>query len=469
VERENRHREIIDVFDTTDVHPKRRFLMRYDSPVLRLNAVVTIIVSLSLSQYKISAAPCPCDIYKAGGTPCVAAHSMVRALYGTYNGPLYQVKRKSDNAAKDIGVLSPGGYANAAAVDSFLQGTTGTVSKIYDQSERKNDLTISLYGSAAPNPLKETPATRIKDTISGNIVYPLAMEPGEGYRNNKTNGVATGSQAEGMYMVCSGKRYNSGCCWDYGNAESDAVAGGKPTGSMEALYFGSNCWFTPCNGNGPWFFADLEWGLFQGTAQNGTTNVSMPYRYAVGYLKGDAQTYTIRANDATLDVLKLMGSTNRPSAWVTNKLTGAIILGIGGDSSPSGRGIFYEGAMTIGRPHDTTENAVQKNISTAYGNKVETNWYRGAGPSVLIPPIKATYNPSKGRAVIHYTLQDVGRVRMNIFDQQGRRIAPVVSGIITAGRHEAIWEAKQFPSGIYFLRMTIDGRESGTGKIIVGK
>jgi dephospho-CoA kinase len=29
-----------------------------------------------------------CDIFEAGGTPCVAAHSVTRALYATYNGPL---------------------------------------------------------------------------------------------------------------------------------------------------------------------------------------------------------------------------------------------------------------------------------------------------------------------------------------------------------------------------------------------
>ena len=33
----------------------------------------------------------PCDIYAAGGAPCVAAHSTTRALYAAYNGPLYQV------------------------------------------------------------------------------------------------------------------------------------------------------------------------------------------------------------------------------------------------------------------------------------------------------------------------------------------------------------------------------------------
>ncbi|KAG5915040.1 hypothetical protein E4U42_000172, partial [Claviceps africana] len=33
----------------------------------------------------------PCDIYAAGGTACVAAHSTTRALYAAYTGPLYQV------------------------------------------------------------------------------------------------------------------------------------------------------------------------------------------------------------------------------------------------------------------------------------------------------------------------------------------------------------------------------------------
>ncbi|MEW9534713.1 arabinofuranosidase catalytic domain-containing protein, partial [Microbispora sp. NPDC049125] len=53
----------------------------------------------------------PCDIYASGGTPCVAAHSTTRALYANYNGPLYQVRRSSDNTTRDIGVLAAGGVA----------------------------------------------------------------------------------------------------------------------------------------------------------------------------------------------------------------------------------------------------------------------------------------------------------------------------------------------------------------------
>src|SRR4051794_28740893 len=74
----------------------------------------------------------PCDIYAAAGTPCVAAHSSTRALYASYNGPLYQVKRQSDSAAKDIGV-GASGYADAAAQDAFCASTVCWITTLYDQ------------------------------------------------------------------------------------------------------------------------------------------------------------------------------------------------------------------------------------------------------------------------------------------------------------------------------------------------
>ena len=73
-------------------------------------------------QQQPSAAELPCDVFAAGGTPCVAAHSVVRALYAAYAGPLYELQRAADNATTDIGPLAPGGVANAAAQDNFCAG-----------------------------------------------------------------------------------------------------------------------------------------------------------------------------------------------------------------------------------------------------------------------------------------------------------------------------------------------------------
>ena len=47
------------------------------------------------------------------------------------------------------------------------------------------------------------------------------------------------------------------------------------------------------------------------------------------------------------------------------KKEGAILLGIGGDNSITGRGTFFEGVMTSGYPTAATENAVQANINAA--------------------------------------------------------------------------------------------------------
>src|SRR4051794_16167584 len=60
-----------------------------------------------------------CDIYAAGSTPCVTAHSTTRALFGAYSGPLYQIQRSSDQKYLDIGLLAAGGYVDSAPQVSF--------------------------------------------------------------------------------------------------------------------------------------------------------------------------------------------------------------------------------------------------------------------------------------------------------------------------------------------------------------
>ena len=100
-----------------------------------------------------SAQTLPCDIYAAGGTACVAAHSTTRALFGAYGGRLYQVKRASDGATADVSTLAAGGYANAAAQDAFCAGTTCIITIIYDQSSQ-----------GEPSPRSRPPAAPVVPT-----------------------------------------------------------------------------------------------------------------------------------------------------------------------------------------------------------------------------------------------------------------------------------------------------------------
>ena len=50
------------------------------------------------------------------------------------------------------------------------------------------------------------------------------------YRRDKTSGVATGEMEETMYMVTRGDHVNGGCCFDYGNAETNNDDDGKGKG-----------------------------------------------------------------------------------------------------------------------------------------------------------------------------------------------------------------------------------------------
>ena len=117
--------------------PRRRCRGLFAAVATLALALAGLLISACASH---AAAQEPCDIYAAGGTPCVAAHSTTRALFASYAGPLYQVQRTSDNTFADIGTRSAGGAANAAAQDSFCAGTMCTITRVYDQTGNGNTL-----------------------------------------------------------------------------------------------------------------------------------------------------------------------------------------------------------------------------------------------------------------------------------------------------------------------------------------
>ena len=354
--------------------PIRQQFPRLRSTLLILAAVGAVLASLFLGFGTSQAATSqPCDIYASGGTPCVAAHSTTRALFGSYNGSLYQVRRASDNATLNIGVLEAGGYANAAAQDTFCAGTSCVITSIYDQTGRGNHLTQAppggFSGPASGGYDNLANATAAPTTINGHKAYGVFVAPGTGYRNNNTNGVAKGDQPEGMYAIFDGTHYNGGCCFDYGNAETNSRDNGN--GTMEAIYFGNIKVWGYGTGNGPWIMADLENGLFSGiNAGYNSNDPTVNSRYLTAIIKGGPNQWAIRGGNAQSGGLSTFYSGARPnvSGYNPMKKEGAIILGIGGDNSNSAIGSFYEGCMTSGYPTDASDTSVQANIVAAgYG------------------------------------------------------------------------------------------------------
>lgn len=304
----------------------------------------------------------PCDIYASAGTPCVAAHSTTRALYSAYNGALYQVKRASDSATTNIGTLTAGGYANAAAQDSFCSGTTCTITEIFDQSAKGNHLTIEGPGGNGGQDVAAI-ANALPVTVGGHSVYGVWVGAGVGYRDNSTSGVATGSSPEGMYMVTAGNHVNNRCCFDYGNAETSGNDTGN--GHMDAINFGTECWFSPCSGSGPWVQADLENGLFAGANGSYTSNKGNSSTFVTALLKNNGTTtYAIKDGNAQSGSLttEYNGALPNLGGYTPMHLEGSIVLGTGGDNSNGSDGSFFEGVMTAGYPTDAADNAVQSNI-----------------------------------------------------------------------------------------------------------
>ena len=138
------------------------------------------------------AAASVCDIINDApeNTTCVAAHSLVRALYSSYDGPLYQVRavavavrnmifdagglserfvcapqvlRTSDNRTLDVSVVEPGGFADSAAQDEHCADAGCVVWRIYDQSPFQNHLDVAPPGGNWPH--KDIPVNATRASV----------------------------------------------------------------------------------------------------------------------------------------------------------------------------------------------------------------------------------------------------------------------------------------------------------------
>src|SRR5512136_115067 len=358
----------------------------------------------------------PCDIYAAAGDPCVAAHSTTRALYASYHGPLYQVLRQSDGKTLDIGVVRPvalpvpdaGGYADAAAQDAFCANTYCWITALFDQSGKGNHLVQAPRGGfsgPAMGGFNNIPVADMAPiTIMGHKAYGAFIAPGMGLRWNDAHGTAVDDQAEGQYWVISGHHYNSGCCFDYGNAETDSRDDGD--GTMETTYYGNaTAWY---NGQapGPWIMTDQENNLVG--CVNPSPNdkycpdlPSINWRFVTATADGEPHHWRSMGGDAQKGDLKVMFDgprvINDRSSYDPMRKQGAILLGNGGDNSVGSQGTFYEGAMTAAGtfPTQETNQKVQDNVVAA---RYDVARLTLATPSATTaPPGLQTFSPGSSQ------------------------------------------------------------------------
>jgi non-reducing end alpha-L-arabinofuranosidase len=296
-------------------------------------------------------------------------------------------------------VADAGGYARVGVQDAFCAGTTCVISKVYDQSPNHNDLTQAPRGGFSGPALGGFDNLPVADaapvSIGGHKVYGVFIAPGVGLRDNDTRGVAVDDQAEGMYWVLNGQHFNNGCCFDYGNAETDSRDDGN--GTMETSYYGNATAWYHGNPPGPWVMTDQENNLV-GCVNPGSTSKlcpdlpSMTSRFVTAVAKGQPHHWASLGGDAQHGPLVSMFDGPRVDAsYDPMRKQGAIVLGNGGDNSNASQGTFYEGVMTAGYPTDAVDNAVQANIVAAGYNTARL--HLTPTNAVQAPPGLQTFTP----------------------------------------------------------------------------
>lgn len=262
--------------------------------------------------------------------------------------------------------------------------------------------------------------------MGGQKAYALYINPGNSYfAYNSTGGVPTGSSPEGEYMITSGTHANNGCCFDYGNTETDHHADGN--GAMDAINFSTECWFGGCSGTGPWVQADIENGLFSGGSKAWNPNqVSETSRFVTAMFKNNGTTQmALKGANAQSGGLTQLYSGALPSGWSPMHKQGAIILGSGGDCCQTNHnasaGTFYEGAMVSGYPSDATDAAVQADIAAA--------GYSATSP--FVPGAKLSLRATTSCCTADYLQHDTSDDKVVI--------APVTAGSSATDKGDATW------------------------------
>jgi flagellar hook assembly protein FlgD len=77
-------------------------------------------------------------------------------------------------------------------------------------------------------------------------------------------------------------------------------------------------------------------------------------------------------------------------------------------------------------------------------------------------------NPFNGSTSISYSIKSRGHVTISMYNIVGQRIGTLFDGETEAGEHKMTWDARTFPSGVYFARLESGGRRE-TIKMVVLK
>ncbi|MGB2959853.1 MAG: T9SS type A sorting domain-containing protein [Bacteroidota bacterium] len=95
----------------------------------------------------------------------------------------------------------------------------------------------------------------------------------------------------------------------------------------------------------------------------------------------------------------------------------------------------------------------------------------GVGEEVEIPgefSLAQNYpNPFNPTTSIRYDLPEASFVQLKVYNALGEEVATLVNGEVAAGRHETVWDAANYPSGVYICRIHAEAHVSARKMILM--
>ncbi len=296
--------------------------------------------------------------------------------------------------------------------------------------------------------------------------------------------------------------------------------GGEPTISYNdgftddwTVVFGTAFNYQPTWGDNPYERSGVPTGM-EGNSYVATYEFfANPNFYPPGRIQGNAPTGMVRSDDFTVsgDRLRLLvGGGDQPAltfvalvrasderilCWETGTDSHGLTPRLWDLSSLAGQTVFLVIAdLSSGDWGHIAVDSIEEYIRTVQDPQPPTTPmtagpYLGqvlsdagfgwtAAPALpapgaghLLAPFPNPFNPSTR---LRYELSAGGRVVLDILDAQGRALRSLLDAELAAGPGFVVWDGRdgqgaRLPSGVYFARLRVDGRDLGRQKLLLLK
>ena len=250
------------------------------------------------------------------------------------------------------------------------------------------------------------------------------------------------------------------CCFDFGQGETNDSDDGNAT--MNAIYYGTDCWTGNCTGPGPWVGADIENGMyFSNTGNNPPAYPSENGTFLSAWEENNGGTnMTLQYGNAQSGGLIQTYSGALPSGgYNPMKIQSSIELGTGGDNTSLGYGEFYEAADVSGFPSQATQSAVQANIVAAGYSQTPPGEAPFGGTAPQVPGTVQAANYDTGGSGVGYKVNSVNGTA-NSYRSDGvdlETTTDTANAAGTGGGYDLGWTG-----GGQWTRYTVNAAGAGT-------